>query len=1341
MKSKGFFSHSLQIFIGLVVVVFTLMITSHFLGMWASFQYEQEAEKSTKNLQTAMNYVCASPQGATRTVEINLPQKISSRGAEANPISFLHSFITGDVEAVGKAMRYMTALESYGDPWYTIYYEKFPEGEDTGWTGWSEVAAMRTTSMVWRSAEVATCLVPFHRLAGALKWVGKAGAGGGSYVVRKTAKKAGKLAGRNFEDAIRKSRAAKKAGAAVTKIILAGQKSRKIGRKLFLKDVWPKISTKVKSSANNLWRWIRYGHSSAQFRDHFDEYAKSHQIATLIDVDVEDISKFSKIEIHSDDFYNKIDDFMDGRMTHGEAQSFMKDIKYLSDPDASKADRIIKLNKLGIDGNEYYEAAEEAGKGLENYAYTGFDQGLINKKDKDIVFDITQRLKNGDNTINLDEIRNVKRILKKAGWTAEDIENDDYIISLEAYTEMHRMGSHLKPSKLFGDENPLRWTQAIYHSQIDNTKISSLPHLAMFASKKVLKHAHKKHIVGRWGTWYGSSFVFSNALDRMQISQMKFSPCMDHSLCLKSQANPSIGIYPLEECKQAGIDYIELNKYAVESSKAGVSFNRNEPKVVVKDSKLPKKLYPESSTILNLQGRRELSCTGTSQNKIYCFGGIKGTEYIADTYFDQIFSYDPAYYYVNDELVANLTPAIKGLSCVESSLNNNIYCFGGMNKTGGYQSEILKYDVEKDEINTIPGPLGESLKISPREGLSCVESSENGLIYCFGGKRSNVYLDNYLDDIIKFDPSANTASCMDATLLTKTAYSSCVESSLNHKIYCFGGKNNSGLSKKIIEFDPSADTSSSMLTTLSTKLPAKIAYSSCAESSLNKKIYCFGGESSSDDYLDDIVEFDPRDNSTEKNSDVIGELPFTIKSLSCVESLEGKIYCFGGKKNSGDSKDIIEYTPPTPKVVEIPNMVRFIDKLLSSSAYTRFYSASPCGGKMNITKTECNCVLDKDPFIDETSINTYIFECEVKDVENDDEAECNITLYRDYGENIDLIKEEENLGSENINIEDKKPDPTTVKYQINLSFTNYIKNRPEYEMFRTNFSKECDAFFKAQNLNCTRYISEDTSKFTCADSSVPSVPFYTSDCVRGDQWLKCSDWEKIDEGKQKQFGFKGSTEIETEEWCCTKWKIGNNETNSNEGDLISEIDLKVKSESACSHPRENITEGLNKAYPEDEDDDYVNHIKEGVIKTIKEGSIQTLPAKVDLSSDANENGELSNETEYGKPYWTKLDTKTTTDCLKVRYVSEPETEGFCYTPPPNHERLKEAGIAAGSIIAELGITGICGVYTAGLGLAACSGFACEIGNMVMWYGQNKIADEKLKRLWPNNPYFGNYFIE
>ncbi len=1334
MKSKGFFSHSLQIFIGLVVVVFTLMITSHFLGMWASFQYEQEAEKSTKNLQTAMNYVCASPQGATRTVEINLPQKISSRGAEANPISFLHSFITGDVEAVGKAMRYMTALESYGDPWYTIYYEKFPEGEDTGWTGWSEVAAMRTTSMVWRSAEVATCLVPFHRLAGALKWVGKAGAGGGSYVVGKTVKKAGKLAGRNFEDAIRKSRAAKKAGATVTKIFLAGQKSRKIGRKLFLKDLWPKISTKVKSSANNLWRWIM-DKCTTKSKAHFNEYAKSYSAVKAIDV--EDISKFSKIEMHSKNFYNKIDDFMDGRMTHGEAKKFMKNIKYLSKSDKTKAERISKLNDLGIGGEKYYKAAKEARKGLENYAHTGFDQGLINKKDKDIVFDITQRLKNGDNTIYPGETMEVKRILKKAGWTAEDIENDDYINALESYTRIHRIGDKLEPEKLFDDSKPLRWTQAIYHSQMDNTKISSLPHLAMFASKKVLKHAHKKHVVGRWGTWYGSSFVFSNALDRMQISQMKFSPCMDHSLCLKSQANPSIGIYPLEECKQAGIDYIELNKYAMESSKAGVSFNRNEPKVVVKDSKLPKKLYPESSTILNLQGRRELSCTGTSQNKIYCFGGIKSTEYIADTYFDQIFSYDPTYYYVNDELVANLTPAIKGLSCVESSLNNNIYCFGGVDNTSTYQSEILKYDVKKDEINTIPGPLGESLKISPREGLSCVESSKNGLIYCFGGKNST----DYSDDIDRFNPSANTTSCMSATLPAKTAYSSCVESSLNNNIYCFGGKNsNDDYLDDIVEFDPNNPGEINTVESLE----KKIGHLSCAESSLNKKIYCFGGESSSDDYLDDIVEFDPRDNSTEKNSDVIGELPFTIKSLSCVESLEGKIYCFGGKKNSGDSKDIIEYTPPTPKVVEIPNMVRFIDKLLSSSAYTRFYSASPCGGKMNITKTECNCVLDKDPFIDETSINTYIFECEVKNVENDDEAECNITLYRDYGENIDLIKEEENLGSESINIIDKKPiniDSTTVKYQINLSFTNYIKNRPEYKMFRTEFSSECDAFFKAQNLNCTRYISEDTSKFTCADSSVPSVPFYTSDCVRGEQWLKCSNWEKIGEGKQKQFGFKGSTEIETEEWCCTEWRIGNDEIDSNEGDLTSEIDLKVKSESACSHPRENITEGLNKAYPEDEDDDYVNHIKEGVIKTIKEGSIQTLPAKVDLSSDANENGELSNETEYGKPYWTKLDTKTTTDCLKVRYVSKPETEGFCYTPPPNHEGLKEKGIAAGSIIAELGITGICGVFTAGLGLAGCSVVGCEIGNMVSWYGQNKIADEKLKCLWPNNPYFGNYFIE
>ena len=50
---------------------------------------------------------------------------------------------------------------------------------------------------------------------------------------------------------------------------------------------------------------------------------------------------------------------------------------------------------------------------------------------------------------------------------------------------------------------------------------------------------------------------------------LKFAPCSGNALCLKSQVNPSITVYPLDDCKDAGINYIEFNKYPEGSDISG----------------------------------------------------------------------------------------------------------------------------------------------------------------------------------------------------------------------------------------------------------------------------------------------------------------------------------------------------------------------------------------------------------------------------------------------------------------------------------------------------------------------------------------------------------------------------------------------------------------------------------------------------------------------------------------------------------------------------------------------------------------------------------------------------
>ena len=143
-KLRGI-SKSLELFIGLAILLLILMITFKLFGIWMAYEYEQQAQITAKRLQTAMNFVCA--YGEPTEVEINLPQKLSPGGRFRFPVDIYWSWnfpfvnVRLNTKAIADATRYILALRSYGDPWYVIYFERFPEGEDT-WAGWDEVVAM-----------------------------------------------------------------------------------------------------------------------------------------------------------------------------------------------------------------------------------------------------------------------------------------------------------------------------------------------------------------------------------------------------------------------------------------------------------------------------------------------------------------------------------------------------------------------------------------------------------------------------------------------------------------------------------------------------------------------------------------------------------------------------------------------------------------------------------------------------------------------------------------------------------------------------------------------------------------------------------------------------------------------------------------------------------------------------------------------------------------------------------------------------------------------------------------------------------------------------------------------
>ena len=334
---------------------------------------------------------------------------------------------------------------------------------------------------------------------------------------------------------------------------------------------------------------------------------------------------------------------------------------------------------------------------------------------------------------------------------------------------------------------------------------------------------------------------------------------------------------------------------------------QTDDKIACKDVLLSKSAhYP---TIIS-----QLSCVeDSSTHKIYCFGGtVKPSDNKPQT--DLIVRYDPAADTVTS-LAVTLPTIRDGLSCVEDSSTNKIYCFGGYWQeyvctqwepwgcASGYVSsyylnDILEFDPVSETISTKATKLPTGI-----DGLSCVEDSSTHKIYCFGGAS---YGSTDRNQILEYDPKTDVLTILSTVLPSERTIFSCVEDSSTHKIYCFGGYNDSGSLNEIIEYDPATD----QITTKSATFPVGIYWLSCVEDSSSHKIYCFAGYTSDNEifntnYLDRIFEYDPiADTLTLMDA----TFPRGRFALSCVEnSAANRIYCFGGSRSVVCCDDISEY--------------------------------------------------------------------------------------------------------------------------------------------------------------------------------------------------------------------------------------------------------------------------------------------------------------------------------------------------------------------------------------------------------------------------------------------------
>ena len=277
-------------------------------------------------------------------------------------------------------------------------------------------------------------------------------------------------------------------------------------------------------------------------------------------------------------------------------------------------------------------------------------------------------------------------------------------------------------------------------------------------------------------------------------------------------------------------------------------------------------------TVLPIGGDGTCCCYNSSNNKIYIFGGWnKGWDERVGLrgagVSDKIVEYDPSTGSVVKKAGTLPTPRFRG-SCCYSPLNDKIYIFGGA--YGHDFSDIIEYDPTTGSIvkkaETLP---------TPRSNTCCCYNSSNNKIYIFGGDQIVSFRDRHksgpLPDIIEYDPSTGSVVKKSAVLPTGSSHSSCCYNSSNNKIYIFGGiddwhpfdivEYNPATSSIIEKSEAFPQTRGHLFKEMARKVKSEDLstgrrLTSCCYSSLNDRIYIFGGRCLTGE-LSDIIEYRP----------------------------------------------------------------------------------------------------------------------------------------------------------------------------------------------------------------------------------------------------------------------------------------------------------------------------------------------------------------------------------------------------------------------------------------------------------------------------------------------------
>jgi len=210
---------------------------------------------------------------------------------------------------------------------------------------------------------------------------------------------------------------------------------------------------------------------------------------------------------------------------------------------------------------------------------------------------------------------------------------------------------------------------------------------------------------------------------------------------------------------------------------------------------------------------------------------------------------------------------------------SNAYIFGGYDETLTL-NEIVQYNPLTDAVVVV------SRLPTARTATSAVWDGTNA--YIFGGVDDSYHR---LNEIVRYNPAANTITTMSATLPTGRFATSAVWDGLN--AYIFGGWDGSNLDQ-IVRYNPATDT----VTTMSATLPMAQNYASAIWDGSNAYIF----------YANKIMRYNP---ATDTATMMSATLPTTQAATSAVWD-GSNAYIFGG--NSANYDQIVRYNPATNTV-------------------------------------------------------------------------------------------------------------------------------------------------------------------------------------------------------------------------------------------------------------------------------------------------------------------------------------------------------------------------------------------------------------------------------------------